>query len=133
MRSSTGAAAPSPMSRLFISTIKMTAMMPSRIPIAIVPSASKTLLPVSTLSPTPSRASTSPTSAPRSSSSTTGSSGLLDCRMNCHQVPVPFNGRDSCIAVRNEKVSSPIATTRMTTATSGEVSGSWVSSLWTPS
>ncbi len=88
-------------------------MTPSSRPIAIVPSASKTGSPVSTVSPTPSSASTSPTSAPRSSSSTTGSSGTLDWRMNCHQVPSPFSGRDSTIAVRNEKLSSPIATTRM--------------------
>ena len=53
--------------------------------------------------------------------------------MNCHQVESPLSGRDSTIAVRNEKVSSPIATTRMTTATIGEVSGSWLSSLWMPS
>ena len=37
------------------------------------------------------------------------------------------------IAVRKEKPSSPIATTRMITATSGEVSGSSLSSLWMPS
>ena len=37
------------------------------------------------------------------------------------------------MAVRNEKLSSPIATSRMITATIGEVSGSSLSSLWTPS
>ena len=51
----------------------------------IVPSASNTASPVSSVSPTPSSASTSPISAPKSSSSTTGSSGVVDWRMNCHQ------------------------------------------------
>ncbi len=85
------------------------------------------------MSPTPSRARTSPIRAPKSSSSTTGSSGDFDWRMKLHQLSLPLSGRDSAIAVRKEKPSSPIATTRMITATSGEVSGSWLSSLWMPS
>ena len=100
--SSTGAETPSPISRLFISMIRMTAMTPSRMPMAMVPSASKTGLPVTTDSPTPSRARTSPIRAPKSSSSTTGSSGTLDWRMNCHQVRLPLILRDSTMAVRNE-------------------------------
>ena len=61
-------------------------MTPSSTPIAIVPSASNTGLPVSTVSPTPSRAKTSPIRAPKSSSSTTGSSGDFDWRMKPHQL-----------------------------------------------
>jgi hypothetical protein len=53
--------------------------------------------------------------------------------MKPHQLSLPLSGRDSLIAVRKEKVSSPIATARMATATIGEVSGSWLSSLWMPS
>ncbi len=53
--------------------------------------------------------------------------------MKPHQLSLPLSGRDSAIAVRKEKPSSPIATTRMITATSGEVSGSSLSSLWMPS
>ena len=36
----------------------------------------------------------------RSSSRTTGSSGLRELRMNRHQLPEPFSGRDSLTAVR---------------------------------
>ena len=65
-----------------------------------VPMPSHTGSPVSTVSPTPASANTRPISAPVSSSSTTGSSGLREVRMNRHQLPVPFSGRDSTIAVR---------------------------------
>ncbi|OLT15763.1 hypothetical protein BJF78_16135 [Pseudonocardia sp. CNS-139] len=130
---STGGAAPSPMSRLFISMIRMIAITPSSTPMEIVPNASKTGSPVSTLSPTPSSARTRPTSAPRSSSSTTGSSGTFDWRMNCHHVLSPLSGRDSWIAVRKEKISSTIATTRITTATIGDVSSSGCASFSMPS
>ena len=61
-------------------------------------------------------------SAPKSSSSTTGSSGVVAWRMNCHQDRPPLRPRDSWIAVRNEKPSRPIATSKMTIATSGDVS-----------
>ena len=61
---------------------------------------SQTGLPVITVRPTPASAKTRPISAPVSSSSTTGSSGLREVRMNRHQLPLPFNGRDSTIAVR---------------------------------
>ncbi len=50
--------------------------------------------------------------------------------MNCHQVPPFFSGRDSTIAVRKLYVSNPIATTKMTTPTIGDVSScGWVSLL----
>ena len=77
-------------------------MTPSRMPIAMVPRASNTAFPVSTASPTPSRARTSPIRAPKSSSSTTGSSGDFDWRMKPHQLSLPLSGRDSLIAVRKE-------------------------------
>ena len=57
-------------------------------------------LPVSIVRPTPASAKTRPTSAPVSSSSTTGSSGLREVRMNRHQLPDRFSGRDSFTAVR---------------------------------
>ncbi len=79
-----------------------------------------------------------PISAPRSSSSTTGSSGLRLVRMNRHHDWSPLSGRDSRIAVRNDHDSSPIASTRMMIATvSGSCSASgcalisWY--LWMPS
>ena len=83
----------------------------------MVPMASQTELSVSHDQPHPEQRQTSDrSSAPRSSSSTTGSSGLRELRMNCHQLPPPFSGRDSTIAVRKLYVSNPIATTRMTIA-----------------
>ncbi len=94
------AVAPSPISRLCISTIRMTAITPSSAPIIIVPIPSQIASPVSMVKPTPSSAKTRPISAPVSSSSTTGSSGLRDRRMNCHQLLPPLSGRDSTIAVR---------------------------------
>ena len=57
-------------------------------PMATVPTPSQTGFPVSTVSPTPpSQYQTD--QRPVSSSSTTGSSGLRDRRMNCHQVLAP--------------------------------------------
>ena len=88
------------MSRLFISTIRITAITPSSAPMATVPMPSHTGLPVITVSPTPSNANSRPISAPVSSSSTTGNSGLREFRMNRHQLALPFSGRDSTIAVR---------------------------------
>ena len=48
--------------------------------------------------------------------------------MNRHQLARPFNGRDSRTAVMKLNVSSPIATSRMTIATIGDVSssGCWI-------
>ena len=72
-------------------------------------------------------------SAPKSSSSTTGSSGVVDWRMNCHQDRRPLSSRDSWIAVRNEKPSRPIATNRMMIATIGDVSSPGWASFSMPS
>ncbi len=58
-----------------------------------------------------------PTSAPKSSRSTTGSSGAFAVRMNCHHERVPRNGLDSRTAVRKEKPSMTIAETRTTIGT----------------
>ena len=77
------------MSRLCISTIRMTAIDAEQHTDARVPMPSQTGLPVSIVSPTPASANTRPISAPVSSSSTTGSSGLREVRMNRHQLPIP--------------------------------------------
>jgi hypothetical protein len=67
-----------------------------------------------------------PTSAPRSSRSTTGSSGFFERRMNCHQEASPRTLFDSTIAVRNENVSSATATTRIPIATpAASISCGW--------
>ena len=96
---------------------------------ATVPMPSHTGSPVSIVNPTPVSANTRPINAPVSSSSTTGSSGLRDVRMKRHQLTEPLSGRDSTIAVRKLKPSSPIATTRMAMATTGEVSACGVADL----
>ena len=90
-----------------------------------VPMPSHTASPVTSEVVTAARASTRPTSAPRSSRSTTGSSGCFERRMNCHQ---PTSGlltwRASTMAVRNEKVSATMLNSRMPIAISGD-SSSW--------
>ena len=70
------------------------------------------------------RAITRPMSAPKSSSSTTGSSGCFERRMKRNHDASPLNGRGSFIAVRNEKLSSAMATSRMPMAQPGD-SSSW--------
>ena len=75
-------------------------MTPSSTPMPIVPTPSHTGFPVSIVSPTPVSARTRPTSAPESSNSTTGNSGLREALMKRHQLPDPFSGRDSLTAVR---------------------------------
>ena len=86
------------------------------------------------MSPTPNSARTSPISAAKSSSSTTGSSGARARRMNATQDAPPSSGRVSRMAVRNENDSSTIATTRTATGTHFHaVIGSGWASLWTPS
>jgi hypothetical protein len=75
-----GEAAP-PISRLFISTARAIAIATRRTPIASVPRPSKSGLPVMIARATPAVAKNSPMSAPESSSSRTGSSGLREVRM----------------------------------------------------
>ena len=70
------------------------------------------------------RAMTRPVSAPKSSRRTTGSSGCLARRMNCHHERSPLRGRDSMTAVRNDQPSRTMAITRMAMATDGD-SSSW--------
>ncbi len=82
--------ADSPISRLLISTARITATIPSRTPMASDPTPSHLPLPVSADSPMPSSAKASPTSAAESSSSTAGSSGALACRMKLRQPLVPL-------------------------------------------
>ena len=67
---------------------------------------------------------TRPTSAPESSSSSTGSSGALVRRMNVNQPSEPRSGVDSRMAVRNENPSITMAMARMARAHPGE-SRSW--------
>ena len=62
------------------------AMTTSSTPMAIEPTASHRGSPVISAMASPTRAKTRPISAPTSSSSTTGSSGAFDVRMNCHQL-----------------------------------------------
>ena len=89
-----------------------------------VPMPSQTASPVTSVAVSADSAMASPISAPKSSSRTTGSSGFLDRRMNCHQLASPRTLLDSTMAVRNEKVSSTIANSRMPIATPGD-STSW--------
>ena len=133
IESITRGAADSPSSRLLISTTSTQATLPSSTPIAIEPTPSQRALPVSAASPTPTSAKTSPISAAKSSSSTTTSSGVFECRMKPNQLSAPLTLADSMIAVRNEKHSSTIATTSTTTATAGESSWCGCSTFSTPS
>ncbi len=100
---------------------------------ARVPTPSQTPFPVVTASVTPTRAKTSPTRAPKSSSTTTISSGARACRMNCGQLWSPRLCADSCTAVRSENDSSTTATPSTTKAQTGDsmCSGFWT--LWKPS
>ena len=61
-------------------------MTTSSTPIAIEPTASQRGLPVTSAMIRPTSAKTRPISAPMSSSSTTGSSGDFELRMNHHQL-----------------------------------------------
>ncbi len=73
----------SPSSSDFVSSASTTAMTTSRTPMHSVPTPSQTPSPVASARPTPPSARIRPTSAPRSSSRTTGSSGALAVRTNC--------------------------------------------------
>ncbi len=91
------------MSRLFISIASTTAITQSSRPIPMLPSASQRGLPVISARLIPTSANSSPTSAPLSSSSTTGSSGFLVVRMNAHHVRFPRDGAASWRAVRSDQ------------------------------
>ena len=80
-RSMVSGVADSPMSELFISVATTMATTISTTPMPSVPMASQTGSPVDADRLTPSTANTRPTSAARSSTSSTGSSGLRDSRM----------------------------------------------------
>lgn len=82
---------------------------------------------------TPASANASPISAPRSSSSTTARSGALVRRMNCHHVCPARADRDSRTAVRNENVSSTIATPSTPNAQPGLSSSVGARTLCEPS
>ena len=127
MSRSTSSPADSPISRLFISTARMTATQPSSTPIASDPAPSQASLPVITVSATPAVASNSPASAAMSSSRIAGSSGALARRMNASQLSPSRCSLDSRTAVRSEKLSSTMAIARTANATTGECTGSgWV-------
>ncbi len=106
------AVAASPSSRLLVSTASTAATTTSSAPIARVPTPSHVPSPVSRVSPTPKNARIRPTSAAKSSSRMTGSSGARACRMNAVHVASPRIWLVSRIAVRNENDSSTIATSR---------------------
>ena len=86
---------------------------------AIVPYASKRGLSVTRAPTMLTSAIARPNNAPRSSSSTTGSSGTFAVRMNDHHDCGPFWMRDSRIAVRIEMPSKTNATPSRTMATDG--------------
>ena len=80
-----------------------------------VPMPSQTPSPVSRARPTPPSASTRPTSAPKSSSRTTGQLGGLGAADELGPGRLPRSSLDSLIAVRKEKPSAMIAKTRTPT------------------
>ena len=94
--------AASPISRPFISMARKMAMQQSSRPMAREPSASQRPLPVIAAMVTPKRANMRPTSAPESSSRTTGSSGDFVRRRKGHQLSLPRRWLASLTAVRNE-------------------------------
>ncbi len=82
---------------------------------------------------TPTSASNRPSSAPMSSSSTTGSSGFFELRTKDHQLALPRSLLDSTTAVRSEKPSRTIPTSSTPMAHAGEeISWGW-RSFSTPS
>ena len=128
MAATSSAVADSPSSSDFISVARMMAMVTSRRPIIAVPAASQRPLPVARVRTTPASAKTRPSRAPKSSSSTIGSSGALAVRTKPTQDRAPLCGRDSWIAVRKEKLSRPIDATSTTIGTHCHESipcGSW--------
>ncbi len=88
-------------------------MTPSSRPMINVPTPSHFGSPVASETAMAPKAMRRPARAPRSSSSTTGSSGVFARRTNWGHVFDPFTFRDSTMAVRSEKLSSRIDTPRM--------------------
>jgi hypothetical protein len=84
---------------------------------------SKTPLPVSTLSPTPTRANSRPTRAPLSSSRITGSSGERVRRTNRNQLRPPRVRLAWPTTVRSAYPSRPAAINSTITAISGDSNG----------
>ena len=113
IRSLTGLAAASPMSRLCISTASTMAMIASRMPMAKVPMPSQRAFPVTSETMTDTNAITSPSIAPKSSSRMTGSSGDLERRIKDTQEALPRTALDSFTAILNENASSTIAPPKM--------------------
>ncbi len=91
-------------------------MTPSSSPMRTEPTPSQTELSVTVASPSAASAMSRPTSAPESSSSSTGSSGALEPRMNCGHDAPSRSGLDSWMAVRKLEASSTAATRRMAMA-----------------
>ena len=81
-----------------------------------LPRASNRELPVTAESDTPTSAKPSPISAPVSSSSTTGSSASFERRMNAIHDPAPLSARAWRTAVRSERASNTMATSRIAIA-----------------
>jgi hypothetical protein len=129
-RTASGVAA-SPSSSDRISTASTAAISTSSTPIIAVPAASQRPSSVANVSDTPNSANTRPSSAPRSSSSTTGSSGAFARRTNSTHDAPRRSRFDSTTAVRSENDSITIATTSTVIGTHcHSVIGSGCSHLW---
>ena len=100
---------------------------------ATLPKASHRASPVTVASVIPTSAKPRPMSAPTSSSSTTGSSGLLVVRMKRHQLLRPRTFSTSRAAVRSDVPSRTIAMPSTTNAQIGESSSCGLMSFSTPS
>ena len=133
IRRSVSGAAASPMSSPFISTPRTTATHANRTPMSSVPTASQRGLPVSRVNPTPTSAKNRPMSAAKSSSRTTGNSGILVCRTKPTQESPPRTRLDSRTTVRNDSDSKTTATTRTPIATPASSSSCGCRSFSIPS
>jgi hypothetical protein len=109
--------ADSPSSSDFVSTASTTAITTSSTPIPAEPIASQRPSSVTSVIETPNSAMTRPISAPKSSSSTTGSSGAFAVRMYCTQDCFPRVWFASRIAVRKDSPSITIAASSTTIGT----------------
>ena len=99
----------------------------------MLPSASHREFPVISAAVTPTTARNNPSSAPVSSSSTTGSSGLFERLMYCHHDAPPRPAAACFTAVRNDRASSTMATPRTASAIGNDSSAWGWTSLSIPS
>lgn len=90
------AVAPSPISRLCVSTINNVATPPSTMPMPIVASPSHNVLPVTAVKPTPVNARPRPTNAALSTSKIVGSSGCATDARTATSYPPPWTEANGC-------------------------------------